>query len=164
MKRPSSAEQRKWDAELKASGFQDLETAGGLLSNRGTVSSHEDSAHHVTPEARAETEAYYDNAREVARTHRFASRRDREIWTLHAERPTPTQGGTLRSEIARRLGVTQWEVRQSIARTETAVAAISRKGSNPVNPGRAEARERVDRMVRSMDVEMLVMMSRGLPA
>ncbi len=160
MKRLTSSLRREWDAKLKASGFQDLECPGGGLSARGTIVVTGDYTHNPTPEARVETEAYYDNAREILRSHRFATRQDRQIWEIHTERPDHT--GTLRAYIASILGITQWEVRRSIARTESETAAISHEGSSPINPSRATARERVARMVRRLDVELLVTLGRLL--
>jgi hypothetical protein len=148
MKTPSASLQAEWAAKLRASGFQDLESKGGLLSNRGNPTAQDDGKH-MTTEARAEAEAYYDDAREALRTWHFRTRRDRDVWRLHVDRLNDV-------DIARHLGTSQRQVRQSRLRTIAAMREEARADGNLGNPGKASMREKVDRLVKKMDVEMLV--------
>lgn len=151
--RPPKAMQAEWAAKLRASGFEDLESRSGTLSNRGmvTVGDDEDTVR-MTPERRAETETYYDDAREAARSRRFASRFDRDVWALHAERVSD-------ADIALRLGTNYTKARKSVKRTLAAMreeAGRDVNPVNPVNPVKASGRDKVDRLARALDLDLLV--------
>lgn len=154
MKRPTSAHQAEWDARLRASGFRDLESKGGLLSNRGNPTAQDDGKH-MSAEARLEAEAYYDDAREALRCYRFRSRRDRDVWRLHVDRFND-------ADIARQLATSYRQVYQARNRITAAMRKEARADGNSGNPGKASMREKIDRLAKAMDVDMLVTLARGL--
>lgn len=165
MKKPPRALQSEWAKRLKASGFEDLEGPGGVLSNRGNVTTGDlnnwdgGRVRQMTAEARAEAETYYDNARDIARRFHFRTKLDREVWTLHAERFG-------RADISRQLGIGERQVRESMARTRAAIERDRERDVNQVkhvNQWRGQAPlRRMDKLVRSLDVEMLVALTGAL--
>src|SRR5579884_251889 len=107
------AAERKWGAAAKLAkvGFYDLEgrDRDGPLSDRGNL--------HVVTEGEAQHErlaervehgsAYHTWAMDVLRSHRFASRLEREAWASHAD------GDGIR-ETARKLGMSLHRVMRAL--------------------------------------------------
>lgn len=153
----------EWAGKLKASGFQDAEGPDGItrdwgrLSRRGcpTFESNETDTRHITPEALAENEIYYENAREIARSYRFRSVIDRDVWALHAERLDDRK-------VSERLGISYRQARQSVRRTFAATMREARKGMSPISPSRVRDRKKVDRLVSEADPELLLAIVGGL--
>ncbi len=102
-----TALQRKWEARLKRDGLASLDCAVGgeiMVSNAGAGKLKTDTA-----QARREAAAVeMDRRRDIVRRGKFATPRDRRIWSLHAD-------GVGYQTIARTVGQTQWSVRLSLA-------------------------------------------------
>lgn len=112
----------KWEERLRAEGLAHLDYDDGLdivVGNRGSGKLHPDESADGQLQNRAATEALIDRRRDVLRTYRFPSGRDRRIWALYAE-------GFGTREIRRQLHHDRQTVRASIAATE---AAIAKKGT-----------------------------------
>lgn len=103
--------QRERDRLLRAAGFRDIESPGGMLAR--------DPGRDVADD---EIEAA-DAATEALRTHRFASPRDREVWRAHA------QGKSAR-EMSRERG---WCRTKTAARVTRIATEIKTSNSRPVS-------------------------------
>ena len=143
MKQPSRALQAEWRKRLRASGFDDLESSGGELSNRGTVTYSDHGREPVPVEqqvARRETEAaYYDQAREILRTHRFRNATERDIWQRHAD----CQG---MHPIADALGMPYHRVREVVQRVLATAGAKAKQ---------AKGRKCLASLVRRSDLTVM---------
>jgi hypothetical protein len=106
-----TALEREWAAKLAASGFQDLEgrDRDGPLSDRGNLHTptHGDGEYERLAERIEHGSAYHRWAQDVLRTHRFASRFQREAWAVHAD-------GLGYKETARKLGVNYHRARNAL--------------------------------------------------
>lgn len=106
-----AAEKAEWDAKLKDSGFEDIETPGGLLATDVRTD-----ANSVLATRGVEVESYYRMAREWLDRYQFPAELDRRIWALHCE-------GKTQREIARLVFSSLRPVNWSIARTNRAMLA-----------------------------------------
>ena len=111
----------EWDAKLKESGFEDIETPGGLLATDVRTD-----ANSVLATRGVEVEAYYRAARDWLDRYQFSSDLDRRIWSLHCE-------GKTQREIARLVFSSLRPVNWSIARTNRAM--LARRGGRPDTVG-----------------------------
>lgn len=145
---------REWSTKLRASGFQDIEGPGGLLSNRGMPTAFADPAHHMRPEARAEAEEAHDAEVSALHGFRFATNADRELWRVHCESPL--------RETAKRLGISYRQAWQERDRIATAIKERTRREVNSVNSVNHLARRKIDAWARKMDVRLLAALVGGL--
>lgn len=113
--------QREWAAKLRASGFVDLESPGGELSDRGNLHPVAETReeHDRLASRMADGDAYTQWATSVLHDGpRFRSREERECWRLHAE-------GRSEADIATALTITRWKVRGHLAATRIRVSEVS---------------------------------------
>lgn len=153
----SRAMEREWAAKLAASGFVDLEVGNGdQLSSRGDTrklgeATRKDPNGHLRAGEKAE---YYEWALAALKTHRFASRLERCLWTHHANRMQKDLIASMLGNISSR------QVRETIERTRGAIKA--RQGAlvnqvKTVKPlPRRKLRHQIDMMVRRMDLGLLL--------
>jgi hypothetical protein len=119
-----TALEREWTKRLAASGFQDLEgrDRDGPLSDRGNLHAvtGEDGQQERLAERIEHGSAYHTWATDVLRSHRFASRLQRDAWASHAD------GDGIR-ETARQLGVTFHRARCELQAVRAAIALTGRR-------------------------------------
>lgn len=152
--KPSNALRREWAARLKASGFVELELPSGDLpaEHRLGEATRRDPNGHLRAGEKAE---YYEWALAALKTHRFASKLERCIWTHHANRQHYKHISDMLGVISYR-GVDQAVKRISGAIKERQAVTLGNQG----NAGKAVAprkvRQQVDSMVRRMDLGLLL--------
>lgn len=119
-----AAIQREWEARLEAEGLGSLdwELGDGCIgvSERGGGRTHGQAERSLSnadaARARAAREEYAQLQRDILEHHRFRRVIDRRVWELHVA-GVGTGGKRSPNPIGRRLGITEWQARQSIART-----------------------------------------------
>lgn len=73
--------QRQWDARLAAEGFVDIERS----ATGGRLDPYQKTARGAPDNYSADVAEYYRAAGALVQDARFANRREREIWRLHAD-------------------------------------------------------------------------------
>jgi hypothetical protein len=125
---------------LKASGFQDLESADrdAPLSNRGNLHAVTEVAeeHDRLAQRMDAGAAYYEWAQALLHSHRFRSARERRIWARHAD-------GEGLASIARALGITYHDARDTV----NSIKLASKQGSQSKE---SKCRPRPDREARKL--------------
>lgn len=142
--------EREWQRKLAESGFRDIESPGGMLSQRGcpelTAMSKLDTDGFVAWGEHTADVSSHLNALAARRIH-WRTKAEREAWRLHTERhPAKT--------IATMTGL-------AVGHVERVIRIGTDKADNPDKPCKS-GRRAIRAMVRALDLEALVRVAAAL--